>query len=174
MISKALSDQKMRRFEPIILEHISIFLRQLLRAAEASEPVSLSDRVKRLGMDIIGQFGFGYSLNLQTEGTNSFVLPGMAGSGFRNNVYIQAPMVKRMGVEFLFPALYVLRMRYYFLLKRLVKGRLAEGKDAKEDLFSYVVDAKDPEMGTKIRLSEVWSEATFFFPAGMFFSYIMH
>ena len=166
MISKALSEQKMRRFEPILLTHIKTFLRLLLLASRGGELANMSDRCKRLSLEVIGKFGFGYDLNLQTEDTNAFVLKGLEGSSYRNNVYIQAPGVKWMGVEFLFPALFKLRMKYFFLLKRLVKERLAEDKDAKEDLFSYVVDAKDPETGTRIRMSELWSEATFFFPAG--------
>ncbi|KAH7110902.1 cytochrome P450 [Dendryphion nanum] len=167
MISKALSGQKMRRFEPIMTDHIDIFLRQILAASKASQPVDLSDRCKRLGLDIIGQFGFGCSLHLQTEKTNNFILRGMGGSSYRMNIYIQAPMAKWMGVEaVLLPVLYSSLMQYYLLLRKLVKDRLAEGKDAKEDLFSYVVDAKDPETGTEIRLGELWSEATFFFPAG--------
>jgi hypothetical protein len=48
----------------------------------------------------------------------------------------------------------------------MVKERLALGKQAREDLFSYVMDAMDPETGTKINLGELVSEATFFFPAG--------
>jgi hypothetical protein len=167
MISKALSEQKMRRFEPILLTHINTFLVLLLNASRANEPANMSVRCKRLGLEVIGKFGFGYDLELQTKETNAFVLRGLEGGSYRNNIYIQAPGVQWIGVEFLFPALYKLRMQYYFLLKRLVKDRLAEGKDAKEDLFSYVVDAKDPETGTKIRMSELWSEATFFFPAGM-------
>jgi len=170
MISKALSEQKMRRFEPILLTHIDTFLKLLLRASKTGEPVNMSDRCKRLGLEVIGKFGFGYDLKVQTEETNAFIVKGLEGGSYRNNVYIQAPGVQWMGVEFLFPALYKLRMKYLFLLKRLVGQRLAEGKDAKEDLFSYVVDAKDPETGTKISMSELWSEATFFFAAGMAFS----
>lgn len=168
MISKALSEQKMRQFEPVMLEQIKIFLKQLLRASYKNEPVNMSDRCKRLGVDIIGRFGFGYFLNLQTEDTNAFVIPGLIGTSYQHNVYIQAPMVKYFGLSFFFPRLYALRMKYIFLLRKMVKNRLAEGKAAKEDLFSYVMDAKDPETGTKIRLSELISEATFFFPAGQY------
>jgi hypothetical protein len=171
MISKALSEQKMRGFEPILLTHIGVFLKLLLRASRAGEPSNMSDRCKRLGLEVIGKFGFGYDLKVQTEETNAFIVKGLEGGSYRNNVYIQAPGVQWMGVEFLFPALYRLRIKYFFLLKRLVKERLAEGKDAREDLFSYVVDAKDPDTGTKIRMSELWSEATFFFPAGTSLSY---
>lgn len=168
MISKALSEQKMRQFEPILIQEIGIFLNQLFRASQSGEPVNFSDRCKRLGVDIIGRFGFGYPLNVQTSEINRFVLPGLLGASYKSNIYIQAPMVKWFGLEFLFPKLYMLRMRYYLLLKRMVKERLAQGKVAKDDLFSYVMDAKDPETGTKINLAELVSEATFFFPAGMY------
>jgi hypothetical protein len=119
-------------------------------------------------MDNIGSFGFGYSLNLLRDDTNAFMLPGMSGSNYRNNVYIQAPMVKWLGVEPFFLGLWRVRVKYLFLLRRLVKARLSEGKDAKEDLFSYVVDAKDPESGTGINVDELWTEATFFIGAGMY------
>ena len=167
MISKALSEQKMRQFEPVMLEHVHIFLKQLLKSSRKSELVDMTPRAKHLGLDIIGRFGFGYELNMQTEETNRFTLPGLSGAGYKNNVYIQAPMVKYFGLEFFFPRLYALRMKYFFLLKKMVKDRLAEGKTAKEDLFSYVMDARDPDTGTKIRLGELISEATFFFPAGI-------
>ncbi|ORY10141.1 cytochrome P450 [Clohesyomyces aquaticus] len=165
MISKALSEQNMRAFEPTMLEHVTIFLQQLLESSAAGEAINMTDRRKRLGMDITGQYGFGYPLCFQTEKTNDFVIPGMAGSSYCDNVYIQAPMMRRLGLEFLFPRQFSLRMKYYFLLKKLVKDRLAGGNDAKEDLFKYGVGAKDSETGTKIRMSELWSEATFFFPA---------
>jgi cytochrome P450 len=166
IIAKALSEQKMRQFEPIMMQHVSIFLNQLLLSARKGELVDFSDRCKRLGVDIIGRFGFGYKLDMQTNDAHKFMLQGLAGASYKNNVYIQAPMVKWFGLELFFPKLYALRMKYYFLLKHMVKTRLAEGKKAKEDLFSYVMDAKDPETGTKINLGELVSEATFFFPAG--------
>jgi cytochrome P450 len=169
MISKALSEQKMRRFEPILTEHINTFLKLLLTDSGAGKPTNMTERCKKLGLEIIGKFGFGYDLKLQTSDENVFVLKGLEGGSYRNNVYIQAPRVKWFGVELLFPSLLRLRLKYALLLRRLVKQRLAEGKDAKEDLFSYVLDARDPETGTKIRLSELWSEATFFFPAGTSF-----
>ncbi|KAF1959963.1 cytochrome P450 monooxygenase-like protein [Byssothecium circinans] len=166
MISRALSEQKMRNFEPIILEHVHIFLQQLLKASRANEPVNLTDRCKRLGTDIIARFGFGYRLNMQTDPANDFVLPGLAGVSYKSNVYIQAPMMMWSGLGFFFPRLYALKLKYLFLLKKMVKDRLKEGKEAKEDLFSYMMDAKDPETGVKISLAELVSEATFFFPAG--------
>ncbi|KAF1973921.1 cytochrome P450 [Bimuria novae-zelandiae CBS 107.79] len=188
MISKALSEQKMRQFEPLMREHIDMFLKQLLRASRNNEPVDMSDRCKRLGVDIIGRFAFGYRLELQTSNStqtithtiyylhtyhppaysnkNDFFVPGLIGASYMKNVRMQWLGVRWFVVELLFPSLYALRLKYFYLLKKMVKDRLAEGKTANEDLFSYVMDAKDPETGTKMRLGELVSEATFFFPAG--------
>lgn len=166
MISKALSEQKMRRFEPILLTHIDVFLKLLLRASHEGKPANMTDRCKRLGLEIIGKFGFGYDLKVQTEETNGFIVKGLEGGSYRHNVIIQAPGIQWTGFEFLSPAMYKLRVQYLLLLRRLVRERLAEGKDANEDLFSYVMDAKDPETGTTMSITELCSEATFFFPAG--------
>jgi cytochrome P450 len=168
MVSKALSEQKMRCFEPIMLDHVDTFLKQVLRSSQLDEPVNMTERCKRLGVDIIGQFGFGYALNTQTEVTNRFVLKGLAGVSYKSNVYIQAPVFQWFGLDLFFPRLYALKMRYLVLLKRMVKTRLAQGKKPKEDLFSYLMYAKDPESDEKINLADLISEATFFFPAGTY------
>jgi hypothetical protein len=126
----------------------------------------VSPRCKSLGVDIIGRFGFGYELNMQTNDAHQFMIQGLAGASYKNNVYIQAPMMKWFGLELFFPKLYALRLKYFFLLKHMVKTRIAEGRTAKEDLFSYVMDAKDPDTGRKVSLGELVSEATVFFPAG--------
>jgi hypothetical protein len=90
----------------------------------------MPDRCKRLRVDIIGPF----------IGTT----------------YIQAPVVNYIVVEIhLFPSLYSPRMKYFFFLKQLVKTRLAGGVDAKEDLFSCVMDMEDLETGTKYKLSKL-------------------
>ncbi|KAF1968463.1 cytochrome P450, partial [Bimuria novae-zelandiae CBS 107.79] len=153
MISKALSEQKMPQFEPLMREHIAMFLKNLLRSSHNDEPVDMSDLCKRLGVDIIRRFAFGYRLDLQTSNKNDFVIPGLIGASYIKNVRMQWLGVRWFGVELLFPSMYGLRLKYFYLLKKMVKDRLAEGKSAKEDLFS-------------MRLGDLVSEATFFFPAG--------
>jgi cytochrome P450 len=172
MMSKALSEQKLRNFEPILLSHVDVFLKVLLHASQASKPANMSDRCKRLGLEVMGKFSFGYNLKVQTEETNSFIVKGLEGGGYRNNIYIQAPGVRWLGVELMFKILFLrlfkLRMQYYYWLRGVVKQRLTEGEEAtgREDFFSYVVNAKDPETGTTMSITELCSEATFFFPAG--------
>ncbi|KAJ4350312.1 uncharacterized protein N0V89_008933 [Didymosphaeria variabile] len=57
-------------------------------------------------------------------------------------------------------------MAYYKKVRDFIVARRAEGKHARRDLYSFVVDIKDPETGEGLRLRDIWSEAAFFVPAG--------
>lgn len=169
IIGRGLSEKCIRRFEPTMMEQIDLFIKLLAETGTSGEVANMTERCKRLGMDVIGHFGFGSALDLQTDSQNRFMIRGMAAGNYRNNTYIQFPGAKYFGIDFLMlPFLYEIRMKYFGVLKKMTTARLAEGKNAREDLFSFVVDAKDPDTGVGLRLSELWSEATFLFPAGMF------
>ena len=49
---------------------------------------------------------------------------------------------------------------------RLVRERLSTEKDSQNDLFSFLVDAKDPETGKGFTESELWAESRFLLIAG--------
>jgi hypothetical protein len=150
-------------------QHIDTFVKQLIDSCEEeSVPVNMTERCKRLGLDIIGQFGFGHSLRLQTEPNNRFLIKGMAFSNYRINAYMQFPLMKRLGMEIvLFPFLYFGRKRYFSVIQMMTRNRIAAGTETKNDLFSNVVDAKDPETGEGLSLADLWHEAVFLFVAGM-------
>jgi cytochrome P450 len=59
-----------------------------------------------------------------------------------------------------------MRERYLKLMSQLVKSRLASGKDSHRDLFSWVIDAKDPEAGNGFTENELWAESRFLLIAG--------
>jgi cytochrome P450 len=88
MVGKALSEQKMRQFEPIMLEHVDTFLKQILLSTQTHEAVNMSVRCKRLGVDNIGCSGFGHELNTQTDEENRVAIEGLAGVSYKTNVYI--------------------------------------------------------------------------------------
>ena len=94
---------------------------------------------------------------------------GMEAGIFRSYIYMQFPLVQYLGVDLLLlPFLYSIRAKYAGVLKTMMKQRLEIGKHSKENLFSFVVDAKDPETDTRMTIQELWSEAEFFLPAGSF------
>ncbi len=55
---------------------------------------------------------------------------------------------------------------YLRLLQEMIKVRLKEEKHARYDLYSHLADYVDSPDGESLSLSEIWSEALFFFPAG--------
>lgn len=168
LVGQGINDRAMREFEPLMLAHIDTFVRELAKSTKDENAiVDMSDRCRYLGFDIIGQLGFGTALDLQTSTTNRFMLAGMDTSNFRSNLYMQFPLLKRAGMELLlYPFILTSQMAYYKKLRDLIVARRAEGKHARKDLYSFVVDIKDPETGEGMRLRDIWSEAAFFMPAG--------
>ncbi|KAF2826296.1 para-aminobenzoate synthase [Ophiobolus disseminans] len=129
--------------------------------------VNMGDRCKWLGLDIIGSLGFGTNLNLQESRKNRFIVHGLETSNFRINLYIQFPLLKKIGMEpILFPYIATSQMKYYKTLRDLIVARRKEDKHARKDLYSFVADLKDSETGEKTRLRDLWTEAAFFIPAG--------
>jgi cytochrome P450 len=57
------------------------------------------------------------------------------------------------------------REKYKRLMEKMIKTRLSEDKNARHDLFSIVSKASSD--GEDIRMSDIWTEAMSFFPAGM-------
>lgn len=168
LVGQGVNDRAMREFEPLMLSHIDTFVKELAKSCRDEDTVfDMTDRCRYLGFDIIGQLGFGTALELQTSTKNHFMISGMDTSNFRTNLYIQFPMLKRTGMELLlYPFILTSQMAYYRKLRDLIVARRAEGKHARKDLYSFVIDIKDPETGEGMRLRDIWSEAAFFMPAG--------
>jgi hypothetical protein len=151
-----------------MMKHVDIFVQQLAKSCEgASKAINVRKRCKYLGIDVIGHLGFGATLKQQTESQNQFVVKGLETSSFRSNLYIQFPLLKKVGMEVvLYPFILTRQMKYYKLIRDMILARRAKGKHAREDLYSFVADIKDPETGEGMRLRDLWSEASFFIPAG--------
>ena len=171
LVGQGINNRAMREFEPLMLAHIDTFVKELAKTCNTgtSNIVNMTDRCRYLGFDIIGQLGFGTALDLQTSTKNRFMIKGMDTSNFRSNLYMQFPLLKKIGMEiFLYPFILTSQMAYYMKLRDLITARRAEGKHARKDLYSFVVDIKDPETGEAMRLRDIWSEAAFFMPAGTY------
>ncbi|KAI1276490.1 cytochrome P450 [Xylaria sp. FL0933] len=167
LIGSVLSEHSMRTFEPTMADQINIFIRQLRLSSSSSDPVNLSERTKLLTLDIVGHLAFGYSLNLQTETKNHCVVSALRGGNYRLNTYMQYPFLARLHLEvFVYIMMLLKKGSYLRLLQTMITSRLSEEKHAKHDLYSIVADNMNTSQGESITLSELWSEALFFFPAG--------
>lgn len=167
LIGQAVSEKAMRDFEPTMTKQIDIFIDQIREASRTATPVDMSDHIKRLGMDIVGLLAFGFPLNMQTEETYRFMNRGLNVGGYRAHCFMQFPLIKRFGIEHLLAfASRSQRTKYVQMMQRMIGTRLAEDKHTRHDLYSVVADYLDnPTDG--ITTSQLWSEALFFFPAGL-------
>ncbi|KAK7963367.1 hypothetical protein PG996_008942 [Apiospora saccharicola] len=165
LIGHAISDKSLRAFEPTLIDQIDMFLQQLLVASRQSKAVEMSERSKHLGMDIVGFLSFGYPLQMLTTSDNHFIMRGLKIGAFQANAFMQWPLLKKLGVQHLM--IYLgkkQRVQYLRALQNMISTRLAQGRHAKQDLFSFAADYVDSpknEIGT----SELFGEALFFFPA---------
>jgi cytochrome P450 len=168
LIGQGVNEKAMRDFEPLMAKHVDTFVRGLAQfTGSQSTPVDMTERCRWLGLDVIGELGFGTNLNLQEDSKNRFMVRGLETSNFRINLYIQYPLLKKCGMELLlFPYIATSQMKYYKMLRELIISRRNEDKHARKDLYSFVVDLKDPETGEGMRLRDIWTEAAFFMPAG--------
>ncbi|KAI0017200.1 cytochrome P450 [Xylariomycetidae sp. FL0641] len=158
LIGRAVTEQSMRGFEPTMAAQIDIFLRQLLPQSSSQEnpsgerAVNMSERLKRLGYDVVGHLAFGYALDTQTRARHRFW-----------------PLLRRGRLEaFLRRRPRSLHARLMRLIEAMVAARLAQPRDARRDLYFHVADelATSGGTGDNIRLGELWPEAVFFIPAG--------
>ncbi|KAI1136916.1 cytochrome P450 [Hypoxylon sp. FL0543] len=166
LVGQALSDHSLRRFEPTLLEQIDRFLKVILQASKTSNPVNMTPASRYLGLDIIGQLGFGYDLSLQTDNEHRFLTKGIVSSNFRINLSMQFPLLIRLRVDILASLIpNSIRARLLATVEKMVTTRLAQPIDAKRDLLSFIAPKLETDL-KDVQKADLWPEAVFFFGAG--------
>ncbi|PQE20485.1 benzoate 4-monooxygenase cytochrome P450 protein [Rutstroemia sp. NJR-2017a BBW] len=113
------------------------------------------------------EFGFGQSFELQKSSKNDFLIQAVEATSLKAGVIVQYPNLANLKPEkILARRTAKMRERYLELMAGLVRDRLASEKSSHHDLFSFVVDAKDPETGKGFSESELWAESRFLLIAG--------
>jgi cytochrome P450 len=165
LVGSAVSEKAVRSFEPTMWAQIDIFLRLLLESSQKGEVVDVSERVRRLGADIVGFLAFGFSLKSQTEEQYRFLASAITFGNGISNVKMQWPMLSSSVISILTNILTHFELRkFYKTLETMISSRLEQEKDAHQDLYAAVVNQL--EETKDVRMSDVWAEAMFFFPAG--------
>ncbi|KAG8158471.1 hypothetical protein KVR01_011593 [Diaporthe batatas] len=168
VVSKAITDQAIRDFEPTMSSQIDIFLQQLLSSIPHHEPVNMSQRCKRLGFDIVGLLAYGYELNVQTQDQYQFMLKGLVAGNYKSNAFMQFPLLKQLGLDALLHGLSnSSRNRFLGVINEMASTRLALGRNARKDLVYFVAEGSEGSSLDDSQLRELlYSEGLFFFPAG--------
>ncbi|RYP56982.1 hypothetical protein DL769_009780 [Monosporascus sp. CRB-8-3] len=166
MVGQALSDQSIRQFDPTLLQQIDTFLKNVLKQSKASSPKNMTPACRHLGLDVIGQLGFGYDLALQAKDEHRFLKDAIVFSNFRINLSMQFPPLIWFRPDYLVTLLpNSIRTRLLAVVKKMIVARLAQPVGAKHDLLSFI----SPKLKTdlkEVQEGELWPEAVFFFGAG--------
>lgn len=175
VLNQGFSDQAIRAFEPTMLHHMDVFVKKLVGPPDYSDdndgwspPLDMTECCRHLQYDIMGEFGFGQSYQLQTKPDNRFLIDATTATSRKAGVYIQYPKLQHLHLEnLLYRKGNLIREKYLQLMARLVKERLSAEKGSQNDLLSFLVDAKDPETGRSFTETELWAESRFLLIAGV-------
>ncbi|KAI1302943.1 cytochrome P450 [Xylaria venustula] len=164
LVAPVISERSMRAFEPTMMAEVNIFLKQLLRSGQVTEPVNMSRRCERLAVDIIGQLAFGFPLKLQTEATNQLIPAALTDMTMSTSLFMAWPITSAVS-----PLLRWLGRnkvgKFQKALRRMITTRMSMPKDAKHDFYAIATGEIAPdEYG--LSDSELWPEAVFFIAAG--------
>ena len=183
VISQGFSDQCIRAFEPTILKEIDIFVGKFLNSQKDGNehdeewlaPTDMTECCRYIGYDIMGDFGFGQSFELQTKADNRFLMDAVVATSRKAAIYLHYPALAKLRLERLLSQKTVLmREKYLKLMSDLVKSRLEADKNLHNDLFSFLINAKDPETGQGFTESELWAESRFLLIAGKVHQIVNH
>ncbi|KAI1866588.1 hypothetical protein JX265_007889 [Neoarthrinium moseri] len=166
LVGQALSDQSLRRFEPTLLEQVDTFIRILYKASDVSRAVDMTLSCRHLGLDTIGQLGFGYDLKIQSEEEHRFLKKAIVFTNFRINLALQLPALINFRPDLI--ATYLpnsIRKRLLAVVEKMIATRLAQPINAKHDLLSFITPKLQTDL-KDIQSGELWPEAVFFFGAG--------
>ena len=148
-----------------MIGQIDIFIQLLFISSQSSEPVNMTERVTYLACDLIALLSLSFPLKLQTDPTYRFMVKGMFRANHLANTRMQWFRLHQLRIFSLLSYFASdTRERYKRLMEKMIKTRLAEGTHAKHDLFSILSKASGE--GEDIRVSDIWTEAISFFPAG--------
>ncbi|KAI1139269.1 cytochrome P450 [Hypoxylon sp. FL0543] len=165
LVGRATTDASMRSFEPAMVEQVDIFIQQLGRLRD--QPVDVKSRCSYLSFDIIGLLSFGYSLHLQTQQENRFLVEQLARSTHRMNVCMQIPVISRYKLHVYINKFFQQeREKTARLIETMIRSRMAEDVNAKRDLYSFVAEAVNAKDDEGLRIGDLWYEAFFFIIAG--------
>lgn len=150
------------------------------KSGEWSGPKDMSDYAEQVVLDILTDLAFGESYHTLTSTDKRFALPAIKKHLHRQNLAGTYPELFSQGStgwrdigNWLLPGFARLRGQYVELGKQ-VASKTIEALEStsdttsrkRKDILYYVVNAKDPETGSKFTYAEIFSEAALFLAAG--------
>ncbi|MCJ1382415.1 hypothetical protein MMC17_005528 [Xylographa soralifera] len=171
-MSQILSDEAVKEYEPKMIEHLNVFLKQLEPSKSPvcwSESRDLSILCMRLTLDVMCDFGFGLDPQLQLNRDLSFIPRVLQNYSWRMGIYEQYPQLAYLGVERLASWLQYdkkLENRFRSWSENFASTVLDRRDGKRKGQFSVIRDSKLSAAGTHLNDSELWAEGSFMMLAG--------
>ncbi|KAK3170695.1 hypothetical protein OEA41_002777 [Lepraria neglecta] len=175
VIGQAFSESAIRSFEDHVLEHVETFVTHLGRAdvhtgkpqeKSWSPAVNIAKLCSYVSFDLMAELVFGNAFHMLELMDNRFIIDLIQVAAFRVGVCLQMPNLAVWNIDKIFtPRVRKLRDQYVGVSKRMAVDRM--NMDSKrQDLFSHILAAKDPQTGKGFSLDEIWGESTLLIVAG--------
>jgi cytochrome P450 len=175
VMSQAFSNTALISFEEHVHRHIGVFIRCLEDPGESpsgpekaqwTNPKNIAQWCNYLSFDFMAELVFGKSFQMLERIDNRYIIDLIQYAAFRVGVCLQMPELAVWNVDrIVSPRVRSLRDQYVALSKRMALDR-AKMDSVRQDLFSHLLAARDPETGNGFTLDELWGESTLLTVAG--------
>ncbi|KAI9812638.1 MAG: hypothetical protein M1827_004627 [Pycnora praestabilis] len=172
MMSKALSDDALKVYEPEMVEHVNILLGLLgegQRSDGWSSPKDMSAICMRLTLDVMCDFGFGQKVGLQTDRSLDYIPKALQNYSWRMGIYEQYPQLASLGVEkcaSCFSYGLELKEKFQNWSENFASNVLTRDGSKQQGQFSIIRDSKDAITGKGLSDLQLWAEGSFMMLAG--------
>ena len=188
IVRQGLVPENLRRFEPMWLKHAQLFVNRLAAGScNASDtawsvPKDVSyygknglpirckkhsrhkahclDLANCVMIDIMGTYVFGREFDLQSQPRNRYMINVINTLQKWNSAHVQSPSLARLQLDKIFyPQQIYYGLKLQEEIRIIVDGRSRDINEAKNDLFSFIVDATGPDGEICLTPSEIESHA---------------
>ncbi|KAF3939249.1 hypothetical protein ABW19_dt0203342 [Dactylella cylindrospora] len=186
------SETALKSYEPIVQERIGKFCEILTKDSDNegwSQARNMARLCSGLTFDVMAALVFGRPFRiLEDEQGLSFVIDAINSGGKSTGVFLQLPTFGKNSLLFRFRGLFRLlfispwdlkKIKNFLTLSAAMARERTERETAKlkredikvdgvpkRDIFSYILNAKDPETGEQLGPEEIWVEARVLIIAG--------
>ncbi|KAF9873689.1 hypothetical protein CkaCkLH20_08799 [Colletotrichum karsti] len=117
--------------------------------------------------DVMSQLVFGMSYHLMEDSENHWIADAILGQMRRVSFLMQLPELEDMRLhKLLFPNARKKALRFSMKSKDIMEKRKQSSEKSKNDLFSKLLAAEDPETGESLSQLQLWAESNLLIIAG--------
>ncbi|OQE74125.1 hypothetical protein PENNAL_c0084G11992 [Penicillium nalgiovense] len=169
-IAQGFGDNALRGFEDTIMGLVRTFCDSLVQdtsAGEWSSPQNMAKWSNYLTFDIMSSVIFGESFDLIGSPENRHIVQSIEDSNVRTGVLLQAGELSTRRLDRkLFPEAIAGRNIFIRFVNQLLKKRMSVKPLKRSDVFSFLLDAVDPETKQGFTPAEIGAESTTMIVAG--------